>query len=171
MQLPIPTPDNFVLAALNALLQRETWAQKELANYAGKTVLFKLAGKSVLQATIDENGSLLLSTSDFEPHVVLNLPFNDLPGLITSFREYGMDGIAKQMQIQGDAGLAQLIADLARNLRWDIEADLAELFGDVAAVRITDFGKSFVGGVTQTAKRVQANIQEYLQEESPLARR
>ena len=116
----------------------------------------------MLQATISSDGNLQLSDASVEADVVLDMPFSDLPALVAGFRENGMDGIAKQMQIQGDAGLAQLLADLARTLRWDIEADLASLFGDVAAVRITSFGRAFAGGLVQTAKHFQANIQVFI---------
>src|SRR5690606_4013241 len=74
--------------------------------------------------------------------------------------------IAALMHVEGDAGLAQVVSDLARELRWDIEDDLASVVGDVAALRLVNGFKSFIGATQVSAERLAGNIGEYLSEES-----
>lgn len=168
MSIPSLAPSVIIQSALNALLRREPWASDELSQYAGKTVLLKFAGKNILQTTINSTGGLDACDSAVVADVVLNMPYTDLAELLSTFRASGADGIAKQMHIQGDAGLAQLLADLARNLRWDAQADLARVVGDIAAVRITGFMNFAFNSLQDGARRFNSNIQEYMSIESGL---
>ncbi len=169
MQALLPPPVALGLKGLNALLQREPWARAKLATYAGKSVLIKLADKNILQATIDVNGGLQACDTAIVPDVILALPFTDVAELSNILRNEGIDGISNRVHIQGEAGLAQLLADLSRNLRWDAEADLARVFGDIAAVRIVSLGQSLINGLRYSAQNLQQNIKEYLEDETSLA--
>lgn len=157
------------LAGLNALLRREPWASTQLSGYAGKTVLLKLADKNILLLAINADGSLAKSDPAIVPDVTLAMPFTDIAALINIWRSQGADAIARQMHIQGEAGLAQLLASLAKNLRWDAEADLAKVVGDIAAVRLCGFARQAAAGVQDNGKRLQASMQSYLAEESGIA--
>lgn len=166
---PSRTPSIVIISGLNALLRREPWASNELSQYSGKTVLIKFADKDILHATINSVGSLEFSDAAILPDVILSMPFKDLTELITALRQHGAQGLSKQIHIQGDAGLAQLLDNLSRNLRWDIQADLASVVGDIAAVRITKFMRFAANGVQDNARRLNNNIQEYMLNESGLA--
>lgn len=169
MSIPSLAPSVIILSVLNALLRREPWASHELSQYSGKTILLKFADKNILRATINSSGSLDNCDSAVVPDVILSMPFTDLSELVSVLRNQGADGIAKQMHIQGDAGLAQLLADLSRNLRWDAQADLANIFGDIAAVRMTGFMRFAFNGLQDSTRRLTSNIQEYMLDESGLA--
>lgn len=165
---PIPSflaPATVCAGALNKLLQREPWARERLARHAGKTVRF-VAGSWVVGFSLQANGLVQASDPAIVPDVTLAIPANRLGQLPQVLRSADPDEIAELMHVQGDAGLARVVSDLARELRWDIEDDLAGLVGDVAAVRLLSGAKLLMGGVRQAGKRLAGNVGEYLSEES-----
>lgn len=166
--LPIPSflaPATVCAGALNKLLQREPWARERLARHAGKTVRF-VAGSWVVGFSLQASGLVQASDPAIVPDVTLTIPANRLGQLPQVLHAADPDEIAELMHVQGDAGLARVVSDLARELRWDIEDDLAGLVGDVAAVRLLSGAKLFMGGVRQAGKRLAGNVGEYLSEES-----
>jgi ubiquinone biosynthesis protein UbiJ len=52
-----------------------------------------------------------------------------------------------QVQIEGDAALAGDMQWLVENLRWDVEADLADAFGPAVAHQVVRIGRSIAGGL------------------------
>lgn len=166
--LPIPSflaPATVCAGALNKLLQREPWARERLARHAGKSVRF-VAGSWVVGVSVQANGQVQASNPAIVPDVTLTIPADRLGQLPQVLRSTDPDEIAELMHVQGDAGLARVVADLARELRWDIEDDLAGLVGDVAAVRLLSGARLLIGGVRQAGKRLAGNVGEYLSEES-----
>ena len=166
--LPIPSflaPATVCAGALNKLLQREPWARERLARHAGKTVRF-VAGSWVVSLSLQAGALVQASDPAIVPDVTLTIPANRLGQLPQVLRSADPGEIAELMHVQGDAGLARVVSDLARELRWDIEDDLAAVVGDVAAMRLISGAKLFVGGVRQAGKRLAGNVGEYLSEES-----
>lgn len=167
---PIPSflhPASLALRAFNALLRREDWARHRLSPYAGKSLRFSLSAWS-FNVTISSEGELRMSDLAVVPDVSITVPVERRAELLTLWREGRLSEISSVMHIQGDAGLAQLVSELARDLRWDVEEDLAHIVGDVAAVRLLDGLQSMSGGLRQAARHGQENIAEYLGEESGL---
>ena len=56
---------------------------------------------------------------------------------------------AVALDIEGDARLATDIDWLAKNLRWDLAADLERLFGPIAAHQLTTWGRALVRALRQ----------------------
>lgn len=167
--IPLPDPAGLVLSALNALLQREDWARQRLAAHAGKTLRLSAGGPWRLQATLTFDGLLGVSDAAVVPDVVLSLPQSrwfERPDL---WRRPGMAQVASMVHIEGDAGLAQVVSDLARDLRWDVEDDLSRVVGDVAALRLVGALRALGEGAREAAGKVRDNVAEYLGEESALA--
>src|SRR5690606_33708537 len=77
------------------------------------------------------------------------------------------DEVTALLHIQGDAGLAQVVSELARGLRWDAEDDLARVVGDVAAVRLMGAARGLALGAERSATRMAEHIGEYLVEKKP----
>lgn len=153
------------LLPLNALLRREDWARERLEPHAGKSIRF-LAGPVRAHLSIQAGGLFSASDPAIVPDVTLTMPaerLSSLPGLL---RSRNPANIADMMHVQGDAGLARVVSELARDLRWDPEDDLSRLVGDVAAGRLVDGGKRAVAGLRTAAGRVSDNTVEYLTEES-----
>ncbi len=166
---PLPDPAGFLLRALNALLQREDWARQRLAAHAGKTLRLSAGGPWRLQATLSSDGLLQASDAAIVPDVVLSLPpshWRELPDL---WRRGGVAHVSSVVHIEGDAGLAQVVSDLARDLRWDVEDDLSRVVGDVAALRLTGALRAAGNGAREAAGKARDNVAEYLAEESAMA--
>lgn len=152
---------------LNALLRREDWAAQRLSRHSGKTVRFTL-GRLTLSLAVRAGGLVELSDLAVIPDVTLTVPVDKLGRLQQALRSADPEQLTAILHVQGDAGLATVISGLARDLRWDIEDDLAELVGDVAARRILKGLKSLARGFFASAKHLEDNIGEYLSEESRL---
>jgi ubiquinone biosynthesis protein UbiJ len=151
--------------AINSLLQREPWARDRLSRHAGKSVRLAL-GQVKINASIQADGLLQTCDAAIVPDVTLTIPTSNWMQLPAALRSRDPASIAALMQIQGDAGLAHVISDLARDLRWDVEDQLGDLVGDVAAVRILSIGKTVIAGARGTAQRLSENMAEYLAHES-----
>lgn len=162
---PLPVPASVSARLLNALLRREDWAAQRLARHAGKTVRF-VAIPWDISLSISSDGMVEVSDQSIVPDVTLTLPRGGLAKLPDILRRGDTDEITDLLHIEGDAGLAQVVSELARGLRWDAEDDLARLVGDVAAVRIVSAARSLARGVEQSATRITENLGEYLVEES-----
>lgn len=166
--LPIPSflaPATVCAGVLNKLLQREPWARDRLARHSGKTVRF-VAGSWVVGLSLQASGLVQASDPAIVPDVTLTIPADHLGQLPKVLRSADPDEIAELMHVQGDAGLARVVSDLARELRWDVEDDLAKVVGDVAAVRLLSGARMLAEGVRQAGRRLAGNVGEYLSEES-----
>ncbi|MYN12954.1 hypothetical protein GSY71_07320 [Pusillimonas sp. TS35] len=163
----LPDPATLYLQPLNALLRREDWARERLARHAGKSVRF-LAGPVKVNLSVQAQGLVGPCDPAVVPDVILTVPasqFVNLPGVL---RSRDPATIADLMHIEGDAGLAHVVSDLARDLRWDPEEDLARVVGDVVASRVASGVRGAAAGLRGAAERLAGNTVEYLTEESGL---
>ena len=168
--LPIPSflaPAAVSARALNALLKREEWARERLGRHAGKTVKL-VAGRASVGFTLQSEGYVEVANVSIVPDVTLTIPSGKLGELPGALRDNDPNAITALMHVQGDAGLAQVVSGLARDLRWDVEDDLAAVVGDMAAVRVLNGVKSVAAGARVSAQRLTGNVGEYLAEESRL---
>lgn len=152
---------------LNALLDREDWARERLRGYAGKTVSL-VVGRVQLIYTISSQGKLEQGHPAVVPDVTLTLPQDKLPELPQILQDGDFSRVAQLMHVQGEAGLANLVSDLAANLRWDAEHDLANIVGDVMAVRLFSGARRAFSGLRDLGQRLTGNVSEYLTEETAL---
>jgi ubiquinone biosynthesis protein UbiJ len=171
MRLPFfpPVPVGLLLRGLNALLKRETWARERLAAHAGKSLRLVVGEIWSLQASVGSDGLWQPCDAAIVPDVTLSIPADRLRDLPRVWHEQGLSGVAGLTPIQGDAGFARLVSDLAGTLRWDVEDDLSRVVGDVLAVRLVTGARNVVTGTRQTLSRVRDNLGEYLGDESGLA--
>ena len=160
----LPTPKRLAVSALNALLRREDWARERLARHAGKTVRFAMGGFT-LGLSIDSEGLADQADPAVVPDVTLTVAPEKLP-----LPRLGAGGeapdFAQATHISGDAALAQVVADLSKQLRWDPEDALARVVGDIAALRIVGGARAVAGGARTAGLRLAENVSEYLAEES-----
>lgn len=163
----LPDPALVHARILNMLLRREDWARERLSRHAGKTLRFAV-GAFKTGFALQSDGYVQVSDPAVVPDVVLTVPaarFADLPSVL---RSRDPAAIAAIMHVQGDAGLAQVVSDLARDLRWDVEDDLSRVVGDLAATRLMGLGRNVASGMQLAATRLAGNVGEYLTEESGL---
>jgi ubiquinone biosynthesis protein UbiJ len=74
----------------------------------------------------------------------------------------------REVEISDDTDFASALHHLARNLRWDIEEDLARAFGDVAAHRMAETGRTFRIWGERALENTGRSLAEYWTEERPL---
>lgn len=161
------TPDAVVLAAANHLLRQEGWPLARLRPFAGRRARLALAN-FVLTLRIADDGSFTAAEADGAeeatvPDVRLQLPATALGELLQ-----GPEAVMAQAHVEGNAEFAEVLGQVLRNLRWDIEDDLAKVIGDVAAHRLHRAARSVGEQLVDGARRLQDNVAEYLAHESGL---
>jgi ubiquinone biosynthesis accessory factor UbiJ len=141
------------------VLDQADWARLKLQPFAGRTVRVAMMPFS-LSFAIDSDGRLHGSdaTSDLDIVLPANTPFLALQG---------NDQVMKAAQIKGPADLADALSFVLRNLRWDIEEDLAKVFGDVVAHRMAGALNAFADWHRKAAVNLAENATEYFVEENP----
>jgi ubiquinone biosynthesis protein UbiJ len=117
------------------LARQQPWAAQRLAAHAGQTLRIRLGGFQ-LTFTIGHDGTLFAADAAVVPDVVLELIAEKLSwaALLTPAAR---TDIAQWVHVTGQAALAQVVSDLARDLRPDPEDALAQMLGDVPARRLT----------------------------------
>lgn len=149
------------LAFVNHLLRTQTWAPRRLAPFAGKAV--RVRGLPLpFAAAIREDGTLT-AAPETAPDVTLSASAGVLLRLLA-----GDSSAAGEVAATGDAALAAEIGYVARNLRWDAEADLAYWLGDIPAHRLARLGRDLLGWPGPALSGLARSWAEYLTEERPL---
>lgn len=145
---------------LNHLLAGEGWAQERLKAFAGQQVLVE-CGTLQFRLAIEGDGSVRTAAPGGAAAVNIVLPA-DAPVRFVTDR----DSLLAHTRISGNADLAEALAFLFRHLRWDAEADLAGVVGDIPARRLARGARQTLAWQRDAAGRVSANLAEYFTEES-----
>jgi ubiquinone biosynthesis protein UbiJ len=154
--------DPAATAFINHLLHGAGWARDELKRFAGRTARFEVA-PFALSLTVLENGEVTPAAADAAPAATVRLT----PGLM--LRLSARDESAwRELDIAGDTDFAAAIHHVARNLRWDVEEDLSRIFGDVAAHRMAESGRTVRRWGEQAFENTGRSFAEYWTEEQPL---
>lgn len=147
---------------INHLLAQETWARNKLLPHAGKIACIDLHAFQ-LRLKVGVDGYLESADAQASPDVTIRARLSDLP-LMAQNRERAFSYV----KIEGDADFANTISHLSQELKWEAEADLSKIFGDIAAVRMVGGAKSMFKTTQQTHLKIQENLAEYFLEENPL---
>ena len=154
--------DPAATAFINHLLRGAGWARDALKPFAGKTARFEVA-PFALSLTVLENGETAPAAAAAEPTATIRLT----PGLL--LRLSARDETAwREIEVAGDAEFIAAINQVARNLRWDVEEDLSRVFGDVAAHRMAQSGRTLRRWGEQAVENTGRSFAEYWTEEQPL---
>lgn len=149
-------------ASINHLLDPAGWARERLAPHGGKTVRFVLAPFD-LALTVEESGRVREPAPGQAPDLTLRLTPLLLPRLML-----GDEAAYRQVETEGDTGLAAEVRHLFKYLRWDVEEDLSRVFGDIAAHRMAQAGKAALEIPLRAGNNVAHMVAEYLKEENPV---
>ncbi len=153
--------ETLLVKPVNHLLLASPWATERLHAHAGARVGF-VAGPVRLVVQIDHQG-LLRACEQEETDVLIELPEDFLlVAMVDRSR------LMSSARISGAADIAETLAFVFRNLRWDAEGDLARYLGDIPARRLSMAGTSLLEGARSSSQRVVDNLREYLNEESGL---
>jgi ubiquinone biosynthesis protein UbiJ len=157
-------PAQAMALALNTLTQQQVWAAQRLSQHAGKTVRIAVAGFE-LNWRIDSDGKLAHAPESVTPDVTLDILLEKLSPFAFVDQARRPD-IAEYVHVSGQAALAQVMSDLARNCRPDPEDALSNWLGDVPARRIVQGVRQALGAVQSLGSSLTQNVAEYLSEET-----
>lgn len=158
----VPMVEPAAAASINHLLRGASWAREALLPHVGKTACFEILPLA-LSLTVLPNGEVDVAPEGTRAAVTLRLT----PGL--ALRLAARDENAwREVEVVGDSEFAAAINQLVRQLRWDVEEDLSRFFGDVAAHRMAETGRSFRRWGERTAEHVGRSFAGYWTEEDPL---
>lgn len=154
-------PSNLLIAPLNHLLRQSGWACRLLAPFAGRVAAITISKPLPRLLFIIADGGLLSAAGpELEPTVEIILP-EDLPRLLLLDRQ----SIFASASISGSADFAEALAKVFRNLRWDAEADLSRVCGDLLAHRALHTVRTMLSWKLDSSKRVALNLSEYAHEQ------
>ena len=157
-----PSLVDIFVPLLNHLLEREDWARQRLKPYSAQTAHIE-GGPLQLTMTVDELGAFRPGKPEEVAAVTITLP-SDAP-----FRMLAdPSSIFGAARITGAANFAETLAFVFRNLRWDYEADLAGIIGDIPAHRVSRLLAEGVAWQRSAARRLGLNAAEFATEESGL---
>jgi ubiquinone biosynthesis accessory factor UbiJ len=148
-----------LIASVNHVLRQSAWAKERLRPFAGKHVRLVLP-PLLINCVIDAEGEFLPGESDAAPDVEIALPA-DAPLLVL----WGKERVHQAVQMSGSAEFAEALGFVARNLRWDVEEDLAKVMGDIAAHRVVKTLEAMAAWRQQATTNLAENFSEYFSEE------
>lgn len=149
-----------VIRVLNHLIEAESWAQARLAAHSGAQLAID-AGVFAVRLGIDERGLFQEADQARQPDVCITLP-PDVPVRFLLDR----DSLFSSVKLGGSADIAESLAFVLRNLRWDAEADLASFIGDIPARRLALLAREIALGIQRALGRAAENFSEFAVEES-----
>jgi len=151
--------------ALNHLLTQEPSVAAKLAVHAGKVACID-AGLICIRLKVEPDGLVRTANDNDTPDVTIRVRLADFP-LIAQNRERAVSYV----RIEGDADFANGVSQLSRSLRWDAEADLSRIVGDIAAPRLVGGARGAGRYMISMQRKFAENAAEYFLEENPMLMR
>ena len=151
-----------VTAMVNHVLRSTPVAMERLRQHAGRTAAFHV-GPLTFAWTVQTTGEVTAAVAGAPRDLEVRVSPFLLPRL--ALHE---EAAFREVEMQGDAELAQEVSFLARHLSWDAEEDLARVVGDVAAHRAALAARATAHWAGEAVKRTAAGAAEYWTEERPL---
>ncbi|OAM52461.1 hypothetical protein A7981_03000 [Methylovorus sp. MM2] len=147
---------------LNHLISQNSWARKELRDFGGKSILFRIPPVSAT-LTILEDGGLAIAGETAAVDATITVP----PTI--ALRLLAKDETATTLvDLQGDTELATALAKVLQNISWDYEEDLSKVIGDIPAHQVSEFARKASSEVKKQSINIAEMFAEYWQEEEPL---
>jgi ubiquinone biosynthesis protein UbiJ len=148
---------------INYVLKEELWARGALCVHSGKVASFEI-GLASWYLEVGEDGFLLDKTDLDEsilPNVKMSVALSDVPLMLRD-----KERMLSYVKITGDADFAQTIGHLVQTVRYDVEHELSQWVGDIAAVQLVSGTKSVIAGMKGILGAVSENVAEYFLEEN-----
>ena len=149
------------VAALNTLLESESWARARLVPFAGERLELRAPPLPALRFVITADGKLAAAAgADPAASLVITLR----PELLAAAVR-GSEHLLRAVDVSGNADLAAEVMFLLRHLRWDVEEDLSRVIGDAAAHRLAGVARDVASWHADAARRLAEGFVEYAAEE------
>ena len=150
-------------AALNTLLESEPWARARLAPFAGELLELRSPPLPALRFSIVTEGRLAPAAGEAAASLVIAIG----PGALAAAAR-GEEHLLRAVDVSGNAALAAEVMFLVRHLRWDVEEEVAKVFGDAAAHRLVGAARGVAAWHADAARRLAESFIEYAAEEKQL---
>ena len=150
--------------SLNHVLQQSPGAADALSRHVGASVRFDLA-LAQFDFRITDDGCFSEAAVDAPDAVV-----RPTPALVARLPFFGRDAL-RLADTHGDPALLATLDRVFKQLNWDVEADLAPIVGDIAAHRLSAFGRDALAGIAHSFSAFGHNASEYVIEEAELMAR
>jgi ubiquinone biosynthesis protein UbiJ len=152
-------------AMINRQISAKTPARELCAKLAGRVMAIRISDTALAIYLTAEDDQLLLSTEyEQDPDVVVSGTMIALTRMAGPAGEVGIRN--GDVELSGDALVAQDFQSLLRYGRPDIEEELSGVVGDVAAHGIGSFIRNVGEWGREATETMHQNVGEYLQEES-----
>lgn len=149
---------------LNHLLRQSPGAAEALLRHSGMSVRFDL-GLIQLDFRIADDGYFSAAALD-TPDVRIR----PTARLLTRLPFFGREAL-RDAEYQGDPALLATLDRVFKQLRWDVEADLAPWVGDIAAHRLHGLGRDALGQLGSVFTALGRNASDYVVEEADMMAR
>ena len=147
---------------LQHITQQNNWSRQHLIPFARKVLQFEVAFIKT-NLLILEDGSLGIAPTSAPPDAIIYAS----PSLLLRILS-GDENAKRQIKIDGDIHLATELSKILQLMRWDIEEDLSQVIGDIAANKtVAASKKAFVEAKAQSINLAEM-LTEYWQEEKPI---
>jgi len=150
--------------SLNHLLRQTPGASEALLRHVGASVRFDLT-LTQLDFRIADDGYFSEAAVE-SPDAVIR----PTAALLTRLPFFGREAL-RHADYSGDPALLATLDRVFKSVSWDVEADLAPLVGDVAAHRLSSFGRDALAGIRNSLSALGHNASEYVIEEAELMAR
>jgi ubiquinone biosynthesis protein UbiJ len=150
---------------INKVLQQDEQTLTAVQELAGKVIKIEIIGPDIsLLVIFEQQGITLEKEHDTKSHVIIRARPATYIGLLLN-RDEKTNTFTPDMEINGDANLAQRFQQILRNMEIDWEEHLSHWIGDTAAHklgRVFKQGRELLKEVHQT---ICMDISEYLRYE------
>jgi ubiquinone biosynthesis protein UbiJ len=158
-----------IAATINHLLARQPALQATLAAHKGKVACVAI-GALTLRLQVAADGLLTAPSesanhphTEANPNVTIRISPADVPQILANRAR-----AFSYVSLEGDADFAKSISEIANNLHWEAEEDLAPWVGDIAAVRLVQGARAAAAALQAGGKNLAESVADYLLEENPV---
>lgn len=157
---PLLTP--LLAQGINHLLAQEPKLAALLAKHGGQTLSLALPAPFSQPFVFQVLSSNSLAAFTFSHEQSADVTITLKQGFLAA----PADEKLRFIRLEGDALMAQNLATLAQNLRWDAQHDLAKFFGNSAAHQIVSGAKAVAARAQDLLARGKSNINEFVLHDS-----
>lgn len=154
-----------IQAFINNVLQQDEQTSIAVSELAGKVIKLEISGPGIpLFVKFEQQGMVIETEYDAKPNVIIRARPSIFIGLLLN-RDEKTTTFTPDMEISGDANLAQRFQQILRNMEIDWEEHLSHWVGDTAAHKLGRVFKQSRELIKEVHQTVQMDISEYLRYE------
>jgi len=150
---------------INKVLQQDQQTLTVVQELAGKVIKIEISGPDVsLFVKFEQQGITIETEHDAKPNVIIRARPATYIGLLLN-RDEKTTTFTPDMEISGDANLAQQFQQILRNMEIDWEEYLSHWVGDTAAHKLGRIFKQSSELFKEAHQTIRMDISEYLRYE------